>query len=182
MNFGLRKAIGDDETGFRGVHDRPYRIEAWDFLVAGGAIFDHLDYSFTTDHEDGTARIVDPTPGGGGPVMRSQFQVLKQFIEGFDFVRMAPDKKVIARVQPKESSVRALSEPGQTYAIYGHGGRKLELSLDLPGGRYQAEWLNPRTGKVDKSQQLERRGGRVDIASPDNEEDVALSIRRVSVP
>ena len=36
MNYGLGKVIGDDETGFRGVDDRPYRIEAWDFLIAGG--------------------------------------------------------------------------------------------------------------------------------------------------
>ncbi len=182
MNFGLRKAIGDDETGFRGIHDRPYRIEAWDFLVAGGAIFDHLDYSFTTDHEDGTARIVDPTPGGGGPAIRSQFQVLKQFIEGFDFAKMAPDKKVIAGVNPRGTSARALSEPGKAYAIYAHDGKKLELSLDLPAGQYQANWLNPRNGKVDKSQPLESRGGRVEIASPDYEEDVALGIRRVAVP
>ncbi len=67
MNYGLGKVIGDDETGFRGVHDTPYRIEAWDFLVAGGALFDNLDYSFTTEHEDGTAPVVAPTPGGGGP-------------------------------------------------------------------------------------------------------------------
>ena len=66
MNFGLNKVIGDDETGFKGIHDRTYRVEAWDFIMAGGAIFDHLDYSFTTDHEDGTARISEPTPGGGG--------------------------------------------------------------------------------------------------------------------
>ena len=101
MNFGLNKVIGDDETGFRGIHDLPYRIEAWDFLVAGGAIFDHLDYSFTTDHENGTATVTDPTPGGGGPAIRKQFQILKQFIEGFDFVKMAPDKKVIAAVTPE---------------------------------------------------------------------------------
>ena len=58
MNYGLGKVIGDDETGFRGVADRPYRIEAWDFLAAGGAIFDHLDYSYTIDHENGTAQVV----------------------------------------------------------------------------------------------------------------------------
>jgi hypothetical protein len=57
MNFGLNKVIGDDETGFRGIHDQPYRVEAWDFIIAGGAIFDHLDYSFTTDHEDGKAKV-----------------------------------------------------------------------------------------------------------------------------
>ena len=182
MNFGLNKIIGDDETGFRGIHDQVYRIEAWDFILAGGAIFDHLDYSFTTEHEDGTARVNEPTPGGGGPAFRRQLQALKQFIEGFEFVKMKPDTKVIARVSPKESSVRALSEPGHAYAIYGHGGKKLELALELPAGRYEARWLNPRTGKVDKSQELESRGKRVDVVSPDYRADVALSVRRKPGP
>ena len=153
MNFGLNKVIGDDETGFRGIHDQPYRIEAWDFIVAGGAIFDHLDYSFTTDHEDGTARIVEPTPGGGGPTIRRQFQILKQFIDGFEFVKMAPDRKV-HRSQWRRRKCRFAPSATQAsaYAIYGHGGKKLDLTLDLPAGTYRAQWLNPRTGDVDKSQ------------------------------
>ncbi len=182
MNYGLGKVIGDDETGFRGIADKPYRIEAWDFLVAGGAIFDHLDYSYTTDHEDGTARIADPTPGGGGPGFRSQLQFLKRFIDGFDFVKMAPDSKVISRVVPEKTSARALSEPGQAYAIYIHGGTKVELTLNLPAGRYQAEWLNPRSGTIEKSQEIQSRGDRVEVASPPYEEDVALRIRRVETP
>ncbi len=54
-------------------------------------MFDHLDYSFTTDHEDGTAAVKDPTPGGGGPTFRSQLSILKHFLDDFDLVKMAPD-------------------------------------------------------------------------------------------
>ena len=36
MNYGLNKVIGDNETGFRGTNDTPYRTEAWDFIIAGG--------------------------------------------------------------------------------------------------------------------------------------------------
>ena len=36
MNFGLNRAISDDETGFRGSADVLYRTEAWDFILAGG--------------------------------------------------------------------------------------------------------------------------------------------------
>jgi len=182
MNIALNKVLADDETGFRGVHDLPYRREAWDFIVAGGAIFDHLDYSFTTDHEDGTAKVLDPTPGGGGPTIRRQFQILKQFIEGFDFLKMAPDRRVIARVTPRETSVRALSSVGREYAIYAHGGSKFTLALELPAGQYKVEWLNPRTGKIDKSDRFDSPGGLVDFASPNYEADVALSIRRVMPP
>lgn len=71
LNEHLPRPIGDDEIGFRGIEDRPYRLEAWEFLLAGGAIFDYLDYSFTTDHEDGTARIVTPTPAAAQTFARS---------------------------------------------------------------------------------------------------------------
>ncbi len=182
MNYGLGKAISDDETGFRGIDDKPYRIEARDFLVAGGAIFDHLDYSFTTDHEDGTARIAAPTPGGGGPGFRSQLQILKGFIEGFDFVKMAPDARFIGRVVPEKTSARALSEPGRAYAIYVHGGTKVELTLDLPAGRYRAEWLNPRTGTFEEPREIQSQGRHVELASPQFEEDIALRIRRIPIP
>jgi hypothetical protein len=179
MNYGLKKVIGDDETGFRGVDDRPYRIEAWDFLIAGGALFDNLDYSFTTDHEDGTARVVAPTPGGGGPALRGQFQVLKRFIDGFDFVKMAPDADVIVRVMPTSTSVRALSEAGRAYAIYVHGGSAVTLTLRLPAGRYRAEWLSPRTGQVEQTTEIESRGAGVDLTSPRYEDDMALRLRRL---
>src|SRR5262249_54145865 len=94
LNYALNKPIGDDETGFRGKEDRAYRTEAWDFIIAGGALFDHLDYSFTVKHPDGTA-VITSSPGGGGPAFRKQLQVLKEFIEGFDFIRMKPDNSVI---------------------------------------------------------------------------------------
>src|SRR5215213_2653931 len=56
-NADLGRPIGDDETGFQGGGDRPYRVEAWAFLVAGGSVYSNLDYSFTTDHEDGSASV-----------------------------------------------------------------------------------------------------------------------------
>ena len=65
-NAHLGKLIGDNETGFRGTDDGPYRMEAWDFLLAGGGLYNNLDYSFTVGHEDGTFRFPSTQPGGGG--------------------------------------------------------------------------------------------------------------------
>ena len=36
LNHHLEKVIGDNETGFRGTNDLPYRVEAWEFILAGG--------------------------------------------------------------------------------------------------------------------------------------------------
>src|SRR5262249_26386064 len=46
QNYGLNKALGDNETGFRGKDDFAYRTEAWDFILGGGALVSSLDYSF----------------------------------------------------------------------------------------------------------------------------------------
>jgi hypothetical protein len=38
MNYGLNKVIGENETGFKGTNDGHYRMEGWEFILAGGAL------------------------------------------------------------------------------------------------------------------------------------------------
>jgi hypothetical protein len=188
MNYGLQKAIGENETGFRGKEDVLYRTEGWDFILAGGAIYNNLDYSFTTKCADGTF-LAYASPGGGNPAFRKQMKILKDFIHSFEFVRMKPDKGVIKGGVPDGMQAWALVEAGRQYALYVHptlGKGKppaakestVELSLDLPGGAYAAEWVNPRTGTVDKSERFDHAGGSRGLASPAFTEDVALRILR----
>ena len=176
LNAGLKRAIGDDETGFRGIGDLPYRTEAWEFLLAGGSVFDHLDYSFTVAHPDGSAPVKSPTPGGGGPSFRKQLTILRDFLSGFDFVHMAPDLAVIKGGIPDKARAQVLAQSGRAYAIYLNGGTHADLVLNLPAGRFRAEWVNPRTGGVDASQDIDHTGGHATLSSPRYEEDVALRI------
>jgi len=118
MNYHLNKVIGDDETGFRGTNDAPYRTEAWDFILAGGGLYNNLDYSFVAGQEDGTFLYPASQPGGGNPVFRRQIKILNDFINGFDFVRMKPDNTVIKGGVPAGGTARALIEPGEAMAIY----------------------------------------------------------------
>jgi hypothetical protein len=90
MNYSPRKVIGDDETGFRGTDDAPYRMEGWDFIIAGGALYNNLDYSFAAGYEDGTFAYPPTQPGGGNPGFRRQMKILRDFIHGFDFVGCGP--------------------------------------------------------------------------------------------
>ena len=76
MNYGLNKAIGDDETGFRGVSDDVYRMEGWDFVIAGGGLYNNLDYSFAAGYEDGTFEYPASQPGGGSKALRRQLKIL----------------------------------------------------------------------------------------------------------
>ena len=77
MNYALNKPIGDNETGFNGIEDVKYRTEGWDFLTAGGALFNNLDYSFTAENEDGSFVVAPGQPGGGGVTLRNQLKLLK---------------------------------------------------------------------------------------------------------
>jgi len=43
LNYGLNRVIGDNETGFAGTADFPYRREAWAFLLSGGGLSKHLN-------------------------------------------------------------------------------------------------------------------------------------------
>ncbi len=179
QNYELNRVIGDDETGFAG-EDRvkPYRLEAWDFLVAGGAVFSNLDYSFTVASPQGTAPI--SAPGGGGPELRKQLQILREFIQGFDFIRMKPDDSVVKSKLPKGVTARALGEPGRAYAVYINGNDLAELTLELPAGKYGAEWVNTKTGQGQKTEPIEAEGGPVTLPVPKYVDDIALRIRRVA--
>jgi hypothetical protein len=189
LNYHLKRVVADDETGFRGTGDLAYRTEAWDFVLAGGAVYSNLDYSFSCKHPNGTAKVTT-SPGGGGPSLRAQLRILKEFIEDFEFIRMKPDRSVIkggsitmplgAGQAEVRASVRVLSEPGKAYAVYVRGGTEASLVLDLPAGPYRAEWVNTKTGQVDRAESLQHGAGNRIVRSPGYTEDIALRIRRMT--
>jgi len=174
-NYALNKVIGDDETGFAGSEPKAYRLEGWDFIIAGGGVYDNLDYSFTVGSENGTAKI--DAPGGGGPVFRRQLEILKDFINSFDFIRMKPDNSIIKAGIPDKATARALVEAGRNYATYINGGSKAELVVELSRGVYRAEWVNTKTGSVDKQNTFRHAGGNRTLDSPKYVDDIALRIK-----
>ena len=173
-NYGLNRVIADDETGFAGSEPKPYRLEGWDFIIAGGALYDNLDYSFSVGHEDGTGKI--SAPGGGGAVLHKQLGILSNFINSFDFVKMTPDNSVINDGIPDKATSRALVDKGRAYAIYINGGSQVNLIVELPEGRYTVEWINTKTGQTDKRNAFYCSGGRLTLESPPYEDDIALRI------
>jgi Cellulase (glycosyl hydrolase family 5) len=181
-NYTLNKAIGDNETGFKGTNDAPYRAEAWEFILAGGALYNNLDYSFVAGHERGDFVYPAKQPGGGNAAFRGQMTVLRDFINGFEFVRMNPDKRFLLSGVPEKLHVQALMEEGKQYAAYfldpgDAAARSLSLSMALPAGRYRVEWVDVLSGKTIRRERV-KSPGVTTITSPEFRREIALSIRR----
>lgn len=176
QNEALNKAIGENETGFKGTGDQHYRMEGWEFVLAGGALYNNLDYSFSVGYEDGTFPYPASSPGGGNRGFRQQMKVLKDFIHSFDFVKMKPDHSVVERGLPARGRARALSEPGKQYAIYLFGGPMAKLELALSPGRYIVQWIDPASGLTLESSDVIITGMLTLLPSPVYESDIALRI------
>ena len=177
VNCGLNKVIGQNETGPSGQTTAfDYRRWGWTFILAGGAIYNNLDYSFTVRHPKGEYKHWDEQPGGAMAAMRKQLRILKDFMEGFDFIHMKPDTALVKGGVPAGGAAYVLAKRGEAYAIYLHGGQQATLRLEVPAGRYRAEWVNTLNGKVDKSEEITHGGGVVRLDSPEYKEDVALRV------
>lgn len=174
LNYGLNKVIGDNETGFKGTGDAHYRMEAWEFILAGGALYNNLDYSFAVGREDGTYQYPPKQPGGGNPGFRHQMKILKDFIHSFDFVRMKPDKSFIKAGVPEKARVQALAESGQQYALYLKGDGIGAITLDLPKGRYRTEWIDVLTGESIAPAAINHTGGPMTVVVPPGTKEIAF--------
>jgi hypothetical protein len=183
QNYHLNRVIGDNETGFRGQADSTYRKEGWEFILAGGGLYNNLDYSFAPGFEDGTLKYNDKTPGGGSVALREQLGQLRKFMEGFNFVAMSPDThfRIMASKPPR---MHMLSEAGQQYAAYILHGERATVALPLPMGKYEVDWIDPATGKTLASEVVTRAdspttSGDQELQSPPYQFDIALRIVRM---
>ncbi len=148
LNSGLPRAIGFNETGFNGTGDDAYRTQGWNYMLSGGSLYGHLDFSFTVGHEDGTAVPRFATAlydGGGSAALRAQLAVLLRFVHSLPLERMRPDDAVVVG---GADSWRALAAPGEAYAFWLPGCGPLQVALALPPGAWRYDWVDPVTGAV----------------------------------
>lgn len=193
MNYGINKPIGDNETGFRGIEDVHYRTEGWDFLTAGGALYNNLDYSFTSENEDGSFVVAPGQPGGGGEKLRSQLSILKAVFGEIDFIKMNPLNYNLQPQLPEKATVSILAQEGKQYLAYidnwhPEKGDKPEpvdttlnackVPIDLPSGNYSCEWIDPVTGQRIRFILNSHKGGEHTFIPPSLKEDIVLLIKK----
>jgi hypothetical protein len=184
MNYHLKGVIGDNETGFDGIEDSKYRTEAWDFILAGGGLFDHLDYSFTTDNADGTNKIEPGQPGGGGKILRNQLKILAHFMKSVDYINMMPVKcEKIKIARENNISFQALAKGDEEIALYLHRKDTIKMAsafeIDLPAGSYKLTWKDTKSGAEAVVSIIDHDGSRMPVISPEYIKDIAMKLVKV---
>jgi hypothetical protein len=188
LKYGHNKPIEFNETawypwGYQGDKIADSRVEAWEFIVGGGASFNQLNGLYTPKDSAGK------TPENAR-ICRA-LQSLKEFIYSFDFLKMCPDKSFVVGGIPAGTYCRGISQSGQQYALYLHhstGGKGSvytvtpgnyieKLVLNLPAGSYKVDWVDPSTGSVVGTMHLTHPGGQTDFTTPEHSVDIALRIK-----
>jgi Cellulase (glycosyl hydrolase family 5)/Family of unknown function (DUF6298) len=185
----LNRPLGFNEAGWLGggsdYDPADGRVEAWEFLMGGGSVYDGLI---------GGMYFGDVWNTPEANQYRSYLEKARQFLYSFEFSRMKKDTSVVVSGGSSGNRrVRAVSEPGRQYAVYTHyssrtGGNDAfysvapgtycqGLTLNLPAGSYAAEWVDPRTGTITRSESFTHGGGNIPIASPAYSVDIALRIK-----
>jgi hypothetical protein len=180
LNYHLNLPLGDNETGFRGIEGNIYRIEAWRFLLAGGALFNHLDYSFTIENEDGSNIVQKGEPGGGSRELREQFKILAGFIRSLNFIYMKPIGDEVVKTGAAGTSVEGLVEDGKVWALYMSVKDTVStssvLEINLPAGSYDLTWIDTKAGTETSESHGGHNGGWLQIKSPEYLNDIAARI------
>lgn len=95
-----------------------------------------------------------------GAGVRRQPRILKDFIERVEFVRISPHPVTV-------KSVADAPAPAQ-------------IAPEVVAGRYHAGWVNPRTGSVEKREDINHAGGLQTLNSPLYAEDIAVRLIRTT--
>jgi hypothetical protein len=190
-SYDCNKPIELNETGYYpiwyvGDKIAASRVEAWEFIIGGGAGFNQLNGIYTVKN-----------PKGDSPdnhKLLESLMKLRHFMYGFEFYKMYQDKDFIKGGIPRGANVRSISEPGKQYALYIHHGVLKEgnhlyivtpgkysanLQIDIPAGSYESNWICPETGSSINRSTFVHAGGIRVLQSPNYEIDIALTIKAI---
>lgn len=172
-NYGYNRPISFDESGFSPKIESIYRKQAWRFILAGGAVFNNLDYSFVAGYEDGSFEQ-NSSPGLGTKLLRKQLRFLKDFITQFDFIHMSPSKHLVKHAPG--FTYQGLAEIGKSYIFYFEGSGSCQIQLLLQNEIYNVEWWSAETGQILQSETKKASNNLLILKGPPILDDVVLKI------
>jgi len=164
------------------------RIEAWEFMLGGGAGFNQLNGCFTAVNPAGDDPDNHKILGG--------LKSLKKFIEEMDFAAMTRDNRTIRGLTPG-GSANGISEPGRQYAFYIHhcftnynrwrnnhyvpnvGKYETVITINVMPGNYLLQFINPADLAIISSQTIAAGEENIDIKCPLYTLDIAFKLTKI---
>jgi hypothetical protein len=183
-NVLIQKVFGYDETGFDGADDATYRMQAWDFIMAGGALYNNLDYSFAVGHEDGTKVVSVTEPGGGSPRLRRQIGFLNKTVNALPLESMASVQVDDARILSGGGALLLYRHHGELMKdsrpawLITTGEQQARLEVSLGAGDWSVRYWDPKTGKLEREDHLSHHGGNAIFNTPRYREDILIEVRQ----
>jgi len=159
------------------------RLEAWEFMIGGGAGFNQLNGYFQPYNPSGENETNLKVLAG--------LRNLRTFLESFEFVKMTRDLNTV-RKSSIGASINMMSEKGRQYAMYIHhsfpvfnsgsyyepnyGPFEPVLTLRLEKGDYTVTFIEPATLKTLKEITVSSDGKNILLACPRYTLDLAVKL------
>jgi len=187
--YAYNKPIEMNETAYvPSWYDREHeaisRLEAWEFMVGGGAGFNQLNGYFVVSNPTGENE--------NNRKILTGLKNLRTFLESFDYIKMTRDNNTFRNISGG-SNVNMISEKGRQYAIYIHhsfpnnggmgtfyepsyGEYEPKVTLRLEKGEYIVTFIEPGTLNVLKEEKITSDGKDIEIICPRYNLDIAIKI------
>lgn len=176
-NYHFNKPVSFDETS-DGQQAPNRRREAWAFIMEGGAVYNNLDWSFTTDDITGLGRNLIGKRQSGKEV-REQLAVLVKTINSFDFIHAKPIDSVSKGDLPDGIRCYGLKVEAKDHLLYWMKTKPSVIEkwiYSLPAGNFELKWIDPIDGHLVKKELKSHRGGNMEIKLPAFADDLLLKI------
>ena len=168
------------------------RMEAWETILAGGAGFDHLDWSFTPEDETGSGKA--PIGDGrhlDGRALRKQLGALATLWRECGPADMAPNDDLVVSVPPHCLGFASSRADGKLHVVYVADARAYdagfgdalqgEVVVRLAKGSYRLRVLSPVTGEWKDGGRAAVKGEHTRIPLAEFRQDCALVLRARSL-
>jgi len=116
-----------------------------------------------------------PLPVQGLGVTRPLDEVESQSLDRLSDLRQLTIERLI-RDNPRLIDEDPNGEPVVRHEILGLS--PTEAALDLPAGRYTGDWVNVRTGSIERAETFEHPGGGKVLQTPEFQNGIALRLKR----
>lgn len=171
------------------------RLEAWMFLIGGGAVYSGLDFAGLVYYNPGF-------PGGDttlGNTVRQGIRNIGTFMDRTNLVALRRNLAWVTGGKPTGATLQASASPGQQYIAYLHhgqsgnqnfqlrydpidsGNHNVSLNVTLPAGTWRAVWTRPSDLEDVKIEEFTHAGGARTLEQVTYQADIALRIDRTGV-